>query len=233
MAWCEHVEVLAAEHLGAHRVATAAPARASGVRRQAGAAQHVVGPDQGEVAEQDRGGRAEPGGPAAPARRRRAGGRTRRARSGGRAGCAEASMRSSCTSAHAWISSSAPIGAQHRGGLGRVRVAARAAPAPPGERGPDALAAAQHERRTARRRRRRRRGRSPRRPRGARPGRRRGPPRCRSGSATVGGIGPPAPAERRRYGSVGEGAGGAARPRAERSRGPGPRRVDAAQRTTL
>ena len=40
----------------------------SGVRRQAGAAQHVVGPRQGEVAEQDRGRGAEPGGPAAPAR---------------------------------------------------------------------------------------------------------------------------------------------------------------------
>ena len=54
----DDVEVLAAEHLGAHR-RPHRRTRARGVGGQSRFAHHVVGPDQREVAEQDRGGLTE------------------------------------------------------------------------------------------------------------------------------------------------------------------------------
>ena len=57
----------------------------------------------------------------------------------------EASMMSSCTSAHVWISSSALTACSTACARGPVRLATGGPPAPPGERGPHPLAAAQRE----------------------------------------------------------------------------------------
>ena len=132
----EHVEVLPAEHLRAHRLPRGRRA-GGGVGVQSGTAQHVVGPDQGEVAEQDGGRGAEPGGPPAP---RRVGvpagegdvhGRAAPAGGGGvhEVVVHERARLDQLQRGHR---------AQHRVDRRAVRVAARAAPAPPREGRADA-----------------------------------------------------------------------------------------------
>ena len=107
VACVQHVEVLAAEHLGAHRLPRRRRPGPAASGRQAGRAQHVVGPGQRQVAEQHRGGCAERARPAAPSAAGRAGAANGHVHGRRPRRIAEASIRSSCTSAHAWISSSA------------------------------------------------------------------------------------------------------------------------------
>ena len=170
----EHVEVLPAEDLGAHRLPRGGGA-GGGVGGQAGAAQHVVGPDQGEVAEQDRGGRAEAGGAAPPRGVGVPPGELDvhgRAAAAGRRGVHEVVVHERARLDQL----EGADRAQDRGDVGAVRVAARPAPAPPGERRAGCACRRPARTRTAHRPPRRTRGRWPRRPAGARPGTRGGSP---------------------------------------------------------
>jgi hypothetical protein len=139
----QHVEELPAQHLGAHRLPRDGQPGGR-VGGQAGRADHVVGPGQRQVAEQDRGGGAEPGRRPAPVRVGVPAGELdvhrRLAAPGGRG------VHQVVVDERARLQQLQRADRAHHGRRRRaVLVAARAPPAPPGEQGAHPLAAVEHE----------------------------------------------------------------------------------------